>query len=98
MSWNGESRAIKEALRREHRIEHDICPLCKTNNAHVHCASKKYDRVMIICNDCAQIWIKKYLGTDSIPADKIYELLYFDNTQITNYRSNEVEKQQMRLF
>jgi len=90
MSWNGESRAIKEALRQEHRIEYDICPLCNLNKAHVHSKSEKYNRVTIICMPCAQEWLAKYKKeTDSTPADKLHEFLYCGNTQVGDNRSND---------
>lgn len=97
MGWRGESRAIKEAQRREERIVYDKCPLCNVRGAHINCYSAKYDRFVMICNTCAQEWLHKpgicYIDGLTV-GDQIIKFLYYDNAPAPNYGSNEVEIQQ----
>ena len=92
MSWNGESRAIKEALRQETRVERELCELCKTGKGVIRASSHKYNRVIMICQKCADEWLRKDIphGEDYSVSDQIYEYLYCDKPQNGNYRTAQI--------
>lgn len=96
MSWSGESRAIKEALKKEEKINKELCKSCGKKRGVVRCASVTYKSVIMLCYGCAIDLLSTYPNDEKnglTPADRIYELLCFDNTPTPNLRSKEVCEQ-----
>ena len=95
MSWAGESRAIREALSKETRVTHEACKLCKTGKGLVRAHSHKYNRVIVICQKCADEWLNKPIShsEEYSVSDQIYEFLYCDKPHIGDYRTAKISPQ-----
>lgn len=98
MSWNGESKDIKQALLKEKIIHRELCPLCGEEPATVTCRSSKHGMFKMVGIKCAKKFIEenKNKSEELTFGDMLLEkLLYCDNDTEPNYGSTKTYQQKL---
>lgn len=98
MSWNGESKDIKQALLKEKTIHRELCPLCREEPAIVTCRSYNRGMFKMVGIKCAKKFIDENINKpkELTLGDMLLEkLLYCDNDTETNYGSTKIYQQKL---